>query len=108
MIKLTHDLAALTGLSILSVEKLVEKADYAICHAVQEAQLDKSNTAEIDIGIGILYIRLEADSIKYKFIPSDKLESNVRATVLYKESLLTHKLEESLKHRIERSYKELL
>ena len=108
MIKLTQDIAALTGLSILSLEKLSDKANLAIAHAVRESQIQKNATTEIDIGIGTLYIRVVDSEVKYKFIPSAALNSSVNYTICNNCSPLINKAEFSIKSRIEQSYKELL
>mgnify|MGYP003304975037 FL=1 len=62
----------------------------------------------MDLGIGILYIKFEGNEVKYKFIPSKKLEENISFTVLHKQSPLVFSLETALKDRIENAYKELL
>ena len=108
MFKLTQDLAALTGLSILSLDKLAEKSALAIAHDVHETISAKDPLTVVDIGIGQLYIKLENDIVKYKFIPSANLEQKIRYTLLAKESPLIICAEESLRQRIEQSYKELL
>lgn len=108
MNKLNQDLASLTGLSVLSLDKLSEKAATSIAHCVYESVFKKEPLTCIDIGYGQLYIKQEENSLKYKFIPSVILESKIKFAILNKESPLVLQAEESLRQRIEQSYKELL
>ena len=64
--------------------------------------------SEIDLGFGTLLIKLEDDIIKYKFIPSSVLETNIKETVQKKKNPLVAAVDESLVSKIERCYKELL
>lgn len=108
MNKLTSDLSAITSISKLALDTLVDKSISCVCHTVQENLLSKEPLTSIDIGMGILYIKFEGNEIKYKFIPSKKLEESVSFTVLNKQSPLVFSLETALKDRIENTYKELL
>lgn len=108
MNKLTADISTITSISKLALDNLVDKACTCICHSVHESILSKESMTSIDIGIGILYIKFEGEQIKYKFIPSKKLEENIAFTILNKESPLVFNLETTLKERIENAYKELL
>jgi hypothetical protein len=55
-----------------------------------------------------LYIKLESNEVKYKFVPSLHFEESVKNTLKNKTDPLIGKLEDSLKNRIEQTYKELL
>ena len=106
--KLTQDLSAITGIPKLTLDNLVEKADICIAHSLYETSLKKEILTEIDIGIGMLYIKLEGNQIKYKFIPSEKLEQFISFSLVNKESPLILDAEKALKTRIEKTYKELI
>jgi hypothetical protein len=108
MTKIIEDLATLTTISQNALVNLNEKTHACICHSVCESMLEGNPLTEIDLGIGILYIKCEEDQIKYKFIPSKKLEENVTSTVKNKVSPLVFEVETSLKDRIESTYKNLL
>ena len=108
MTKLIEDLATLTTISQNALVNLNEKSYSCICHSVYESIVEGNPLTEIDLGIGILYIKCEEDQIKYKFIPSKKLEENVTFTVKKKVSPLVFEVETSLKDRIESTYKNLL
>lgn len=108
MTKLIEDLATLTTISQNALVNLNEKSHSCICHSVCESIIEGNPLTEVDLGIGILYIKCEEDQIKYKFIPSKKLEENVTSTVKNKVSPLVFEVETSLKDRIESTYKNLL
>lgn len=108
MNKLIEDLSIITTISQHALTNLNEKSIACISHSVCESLLSGNNITEIDIGIGILYIKCEVDQIKYKFIPSSKLEESVVHTVKHKKSPVQYCIETSLKDRIETTYKNLI
>lgn len=108
MKKLSYDLSALTNIPVFTMNKLIDKSILCICHGVHEGIIEKNNPVEVDIGIGVMYINYEEDEIKYKFIPSKKLEESVAKTVSTNISPLTAAAEEELKERVEATYKNLL
>lgn len=108
MNKLLEDLATITTISQNALNILNDRALSCICHSVYEGILEKESLVKIDIGIGVLYIKCEDSDIKYKFIPSKKLEECVTETVSKKKSPLVYQVEDSLKNRIETTYKNLL
>ena len=61
----------------------------------------------IDIGIGNLVLNIDNDELKYKFIPSNKLENNIKYTLDNGHCPLIDKAEESLQTKILGVYKEL-
>lgn len=108
MNKLINDLSTLTTISQHALVNLTEKSIACICHTVCESLLEGNNPIEVDIGVGTLYIKCEEDQIKYKFIPSKKLEENVAFAVKHGTSPVQYMVEEALKDRIETTYKNLI
>lgn len=108
IIKLVQDLSAITNVSQHALLTLIEKAQLCVCHGVHETLTEQENMTQIDIGLGTLYIKCEGSDVKYKFIPSKKLEESVSKTIQDRTSPLTRAAEISLKERIEGTYKELL
>ena len=86
------------------LKSLTDITEDNICHTVYESLLSRESVSEIDIGYGKLYIMLENERIKYKFIPSEKLEERVHTTVKTKTSPVATKLEKNLKKKIESVY----
>lgn len=108
MNKLIDDISTLTTISKNALVNLNDKAQSCICHCVCESLIEGNSLTEIDIGIGTLYIKFEGEEIKYKFIPSKKLEESVALTAQYKSSPLVYEVDVALKERIESTYKNLL
>ena len=106
--KLAQDVSAVTGISRLTVDNIIEKIHACVGHSVYESTVRNESLTEIDIGIGMLYIKLEDNQVKYKFLPSDKLSQIITFTVLNKESPLILDAEKALKTRVEKTYKELI
>ena len=101
------DLATLTTIHRSSFDKLVDRSQCVICHDVEEAELCGENTVNINIGIGTLTIRVEEDTIKYRFTPSQSLNANIKNTIVTGKSPLTAQAETLLKDRICNAYKDL-
>ena len=108
MNRLIEDLSTITTISQGTLSSLNDKAISCICHSVYESVLETDSLTKLDIGIGILYIKCEGSEIKYKFIPSKKLEESVASTIVSKKSPLVYQVETSLKERVESTYKNLL
>ena len=63
MKKLVDDIAALTTVSTNALVHLQDKLTLCIGHCVYESKLEKESLTEIDIGIGILYIKCSLKKI---------------------------------------------
>ena len=107
-LNLSQDLSIITGVSKLSLDNLSDRAIICACHGLRECLLSRESQCEIDIGIGLLYIKVEETEIKYKFIPSKKFEERVAFTVRNKLSPLTIEADKALGERIDNAYKSLL
>jgi len=103
-----QDMATLTTIPEKNLSKLIDVSIYCISDAIQECLKQEETIAEIDIGIGILYIQCLGNNIKYKFIPSDRLDKAVKETLINKLNLLEIKLETSLVSKITNIYKDLI
>lgn len=105
--KLTQDLSNTTNIPKLCLDNLCLKAEDCITYCVQENLVTREPLTSIDIGIGILYIKLIDDKISYKFVPSSTLDDKIRKAILQGENPLLYKLETSLAARIKSTYKGL-
>ena len=108
MTDLIKDISVLTDVSENTLNKFLPLCNYCIGHSVHESQCTHSDISEIDLGFGELHIKVESDSIKYKFIPSKELETMLVKTVTQHTSPIILKLESNLQEKIDRTYKELL
>jgi hypothetical protein len=106
-INIVKDTAVLTTIPEKAIKKIIEKMIYSIAESVVEARISHQDTLELDIGFGILFIKLGDDSIQYKFVPGEKLEESVKNSFINKQNLLEDVLEASLKNKLTNIYKDL-
>jgi len=108
MAKLIDDLATLTNISRQTLDKLSNLSISCICDAVEDDILAKNDILTMDIGIGTLMIKHTDNDMRYKFIPSAKLEEAVAQTIVNDKNILKITVDDTLKKRIMSIYKELL
>ena len=107
MRNLLQDLSTLTTIGKYNLDDLSNKSIAIISNDVLESILDHEEVTCIDVGIGILYIQHIEDCIRYKFVPSKKMEEAVINTCNSKKSVLTAEIDEALGQRIMNTYKDL-
>ena len=76
MTDIINDLSTLTTIPYVSLERLVDLSVACISHSIEESLLDDETYTVVDIGVGRLSIKVEDNTILYKFIPSTKLLIN--------------------------------
>lgn len=108
MIDVVEDVSRLTLIPRTSLDSLVEKANYSICHSIEESLIKNESITEVNISIGKISIFVDNETIKYRFEPSRSLEDAIKETVISKKSPLVNKIEESLVDKITNVYKDLL
>jgi hypothetical protein len=106
-VNIIENTSVLTTVPEKAIKKIIDKMIYAIAEAVVEVRLTNQETLELDIGLGILFIMFEDDSIKYKFVPGEKLEETVKNSFINQQNLLEDALESSLKSKLTNIYKDL-
>lgn len=104
---LIQDLSILTTIGKYNLDQLISKSISVISHDVEESLRDYKDITSIDIGLGILHIQHKDNTIKYKFIPSKKLDDTVFNTYKYRESALAVDIDKALGERINNTYKDL-
>lgn len=73
------DVATLTALPQKTLEKLSRKAIYSMCDAIYEHKLSGSDDVlDLDIGIGVLKVKIIGNDIKYRFKPTDIFAKYIR------------------------------
>lgn len=102
------DVSTITSIPDKTLKKLVTKIVYCINDAVAEANAAGEDLVDLDIGLGTLAIKLDSDTIKYKFIPSAELEKSIRETILNERNLLEDALDAALVDRLTNTYKDLI
>ena len=108
MESIVNNLSTITTIPVNSLQKLKEKEIFLICNAMEEAMLQNESFVELNIWIGVLSRAIENNSIKYKFVPSTKLEKNLVSTIKDKHNPLTVAFEESLADKIMKTYKDMM
>lgn len=108
MTKLLDDISTLTNIPDNILKKLVKVSNYSITHTIYEGIVSNKSEVSIDLGIGELEIYLAANQIRYRFIPSNELEKDIIKTIQNKVSPIAITLDDSLKTKIDKCYKELI
>lgn len=101
------DVSILTTIPEKTLTKLEQKVIYCICEQIQEDMIEEKEMSELDLGLGILYIKYVGDQIKYKFVPNAELEKAVSNTVVKKLNLMESTLNEALAKKFIDVYKDL-
>lgn len=107
MIKIEEDISKLTTIPLQEVQFIINFMSDCICYNLQESVKNKEENIDIDIGIGTLVLDIDNDELKYKFIPSNKLENDIKYTLINGHCPLIDKAEECLQAKILGAYKEL-
>ena len=105
---LCKDLSSLTTLPESSLHKIIDKTLLCISNDVYEQVLQEENLCTVDIGIGTLTLKIEDNAVRYKFIPSVKLEDMIRKIIVQKINPLAETTENVLSARILDTYKDFL
>lgn len=108
MIDVIEDTAKITTIPKATLDKLISKFVYCISDAVAEAGACEKDVVDLDIGLGTVSIKLAAEQLTYKFIPSEELNSAVKSAIKNGQNLLEDRLESAFIDRITHAYKELL
>lgn len=93
---LIQDAALITDIPENSIKKLMRRIAWCMCNDIEEGIKKGENLIHLNLGIGVISIYIEEDTIKYRFTPSNKLENSIKKTINEGENPLILKLEESL------------
>ena len=109
MKSLLNDLSILTTIPLPSLERLSKLTESCICDEVDSGMnMDKQQVVELNLGIGELIIANIDNQLKYKFIPSKSLETNLKETITSGKNPLIKALETSLADKFEFTYKDII
>ena len=108
MSKLIDDLNVVTSVPRTTLIEMNDISEDIIAHVVFEMKKEGRTETSINIGIGMLYIKYEGNAVKYRFVPSKKLEDKVSHTLLNGISPLVDRAAISLREKLTKAYKELL
>ena len=108
MTDLISDVSVLTDVPEATLRKFVPIVSYVISHSVHETQCEGKDLAEIDLGFGQLILKIDENSLRYRFVPSKELEKQLISAVTSGYSPLTAKITSNLQEKIESAFKELV
>ena len=108
MRNLYNDLATITNSNKDIFNKLVKNSNFLICNYLEDTTLNNENLCTIDIGIGVLKIIIEEDTVRYNFIPSKELETEIINTLENNQSYLTSIVNSKLIGQLNKLYDNLL
>lgn len=108
LVDILDNISTLTSVNRKALNKLSDVTSYCIVDAVHETNLKFDKITEVDIGIGIIKIKIDGDNVKFAFIPSAKLEEGIINSILNRENVLDIALENNLKDKLVNTYKELV
>ncbi len=108
MRNLYNDLATITNSNKDIFNKLVKNSNFLICNYLEDTTLNNENLCTIDIGIGVLKIVIEEDTVRYSFIPSKELETEIINTLENNQSYLTSVISSKLTSQLNKLYDNLL
>lgn len=108
MTVLVNDISNLTTLSVRLLEKLNKTSITIIGHAVYESLLEGGCDTHVDTGYGTLTIHVDAEAVRYRFVPNKELERVVMKTITTKTSPLKVALDKNLSDKLQNTYRELL
>lgn len=108
MQNLINDLSTITSADKSVFEKLVYNSIYCICDYVEDAVLNNEPNCDIDIGIGILKIKIGDGVISYSFVPSQAFEGGIISTVENQQNFLVASVNNLLVGRLNKLYDNLL
>lgn len=108
MTELLDDVSLLTDIPETFLKKLVNVATKCVSHSVYEGLTKHEDVVIVDIGLGELHIKIFPNEIRYKFIPSPNLETDIVNSIKTRTSSIAHTLDSNFVTKIQRAYKELL
>lgn len=108
MRNISNDLATLTGANKDVFNKLVRNANFLLCSYLEDSALNNESVCLVDLGIGTLKFTISEDTIKYSFIPSVELESEIVNTLENNQTLLTSAINSKLVGQLNKLYDNLL
>ena len=103
-----NDLSTITSTDKNVFEKLAYNSIYCICDYIENAVLNNEPSCDVDIGIGILKIKIGDGTISYSFIPNQAFETGIVNTVENQQNFLVASVNNLLVGRLNKLYDNLL
>lgn len=103
---LNQNLSVISTVPKDMLDKLTNLSIACICDEALN-QLDKDQLT-LDLSFGTLIVNISENTLRYRFIPSNKLDQNLQQALLEGVNPLVNLLENSLTNKFTGLYKELL
>ena len=100
-------LSTLTTVPLHTFEKLNDVINCMHSDTIVTQLLEGKSTFELKIMEGTIYLKLENDNIKYKFIPSEDFDTIIRDSILSKKSKLIETSLDRLQRSLVNTYKDI-
>lgn len=100
-------IATLTTIEEESLAKINNLTSCCISDAVYESVLDDESQVTIDLDYGTLTISRSNNELRYKFVPSAKLEGDIVKAIKEKKNALDTIVLDKLKSNLVSTYKDL-
>ena len=102
-----EEIQRLTTIDSNALERLNNLTSCCIADAVYESNLNNDDCVEIDLGYGRLIISKTNNELRYKFVPSAKLEEDIIRAIKENKSSLDDIVLDKLKSSLLSTYKDL-
>lgn len=106
-IDIKNKLSTLTTISESVFSKLEDKIEWCISDCIEDSLINNSDGFILDLGFGKLIVDI-SNNVRYKFIPSQRLEKDIINIFNGKPSSLTANVEKSLVTKLKNIYKTFL
>ena len=97
----------LTSISTQTFDSLWDIIDWVHSDDIVTQFIENKDIIELPIIEGSIYIKLDNDVVKYKFIPNEKFSNTVKETIMNKKSKLMSVSINKLKDGLTKTYKDI-
>lgn len=105
---LLDDLSLLSTIPVKIINNLTKTCQTILVEDIVENIYTEDTICEIDIGIGVLYVKYLDDNFSYIFKPSEDFNKELQECVKNNKKPLKELVSEKLSNNILKTYKELI
>lgn len=100
-------LSVLTTIPLNTLEKLGNVIECVHSDSVVTQMIEGKDYFELNTIEGKIYIKLENDTVRYKFIPNEEFDEVIKSSILTKRSKLIETSLDRLKRGLVNTYKDI-
>ena len=105
--KYLEKLSVLTTIPLTTFEKLEDVIESIHSDTIVTQIVEGKDFYKLDIIEGSIYVKLEDDNVKYKFVPNEKFNEIIKSSILSKHSKLVDTSLDRLKRSLVNTYKDI-